>query len=361
MFNKLLRAFIVVIGFFIGPGVLFIIQAFYELIFGVQLGETAPSWVQPLIYFLFALISGIIFAVFSKKIVSAIERGVSGLANGISDTPSATLVSGSIGLIIGLLVAALISIIIGLIPIAWISIPLTILDFIILAYLGASIGIRRRNDFVSFLKSRGRDIEGKSDLTGPPKILDTSVIIDGRIFDICKTGMFEGEIIIPEFVLAELQRIADSNDAMKRTRGRRGLDVLGRMQRELVMPVKISSVDYEDVAEVDSKLVKLARDMGGKLVTNDYNLNKVASVQDVPVFNINELANAVKPIMMAGEEMMVTIVKDGKEASQGIAYLDDGTMIVVEGAKGKTGEQLHVVVTSVLQTAAGRMIFAKND
>jgi len=235
--------------------------------------------------------------------------------------------------------------------------------YLVFGSIGLSMGVRRRFDFTAFLHARksGKGTEARKETGGyiSPKILDTSVIIDGRILDICKTGMFEGDIVVPEFVLKELQRIADSSDSMKRTRGRRGLDILGSMQKELKNSVKITDADYEDVPEVDIKLLKLAKDLGGKVVTNDYNLNKVAAVQDVPVFNINELANAVKPILMAGEEMKVTIVKDGKEASQGVAYLDDGTMIVVEGAKGREGETLDVSVTSVLQTAAGRMIFAK--
>ncbi len=192
-----------------------------------------------------------------------------------------------------------------------------------------------------------------------PKILDTSVIIDGRILDICKTGMFEGDIVVPEFVLKELQRIADSSDSMKRTRGRRGLDILSSMQKELKNSVKITDADYEDVPEVDIKLLKLAKDLNGKVVTNDYNLNKVAAVQDVPVFNINELANAVKPILMAGEEMTVTIVKDGKEAKPGRGVPGRRNHDRGGRREGPEGETMAVVVTSVLQTAAGRMIFAK--
>jgi len=193
----------------------------------------------------------------------------------------------------------------------------------------------------------------------PYKILDTSVIIDGRIADICKTGFIEGALVIPEFVLEELQHIADSSDALKRNRGRRGLDILNKIQKELKVKVIITDQDFDEISEVDSKLVKLAKVMKGKVVTNDFNLNKVCELQGVSVLNINDLANAVKPVVLPGEELHVQVIKDGKENGQGVAYLDDGTMIVVEGGREYIGSFLDVIVTSVLQTSAGRMIFAK--
>ena len=360
MLNKMLRVFVAVVGFFIGPGVIAIMQYVYEAVMGTDPNLLFQSWAVFLIYIISGLISGIIFLLLSKRIADAIEHGIKKIEATLSEAPSIVLLSGAIGLVIGLVIAALISIIIGLIPVTVISVPLTIIVYIIFGYLGLSTGIRRRGDLMSYIQNRksGKG-ESKKGSRITAKILDTSVIIDGRILDICKTGMFEGEIIVPEFVLTELQKIADSSDAMKRTKGRRGLDIINRMQKELKVPVKVSDIDYEDVAEVDSKLLKLAKDIGGKVVTNDYNLNKVAAVQDVEVFNINELANAVKSVLAAGEELTVTIVKDGKEQNQGIAYLDDGTMIVVEGAKGMIDATLAVIVTSVLQTNAGRMIFAK--
>ncbi|MCG7410662.1 TRAM domain-containing protein [Paenibacillus sp. ACRRX] len=191
------------------------------------------------------------------------------------------------------------------------------------------------------------------------KIMDTSVIIDGRIADICKTGFIEGTIVIPEFVLEELQHIADSSDLLKRNRGRRGLDILNKIQKELEVKVLIYEGDFDEISEVDSKLVKLAKLLKGKVVTNDYNLNKVCELQGVSVLNINDLANAVKPVVLPGEEIVVQVIKDGKEHGQGVAYLDDGTMIVVEGGREYIGTTMEVLVTSVLQTSAGRMIFAK--
>ena len=190
-------------------------------------------------------------------------------------------------------------------------------------------------------------------------MLDTSVIIDGRIADIVKSGFLEGTLVVPAFVLRELQHIADSSDVLKRTRGRRGLDILQKMQDADEAQIMITNVDYDDIPEVDMKLVRLAHEMGGKLVTNDYNLNKVAALRGVQVLNINELSNAVKAVVIPGESMFVSIVKEGKEYGQGVAYLDDGTMIVIEDGRKHIGDSIKVEVTSALQTAAGRMIFAK--
>ena len=191
------------------------------------------------------------------------------------------------------------------------------------------------------------------------KLLDTSVIIDGRIIDILKTGFLEGRLIVPNFVLEELQKLADSSDNLKRAKGRRGLDLIQEIQQENKEQLLVEDTDFEDLNEVDAKLVKLAKQTEAVIITNDFNLNKVAEIQGVSVLNINDLANAIKPVVLPGEEMNVFVVKDGKENNQGVAYLEDGTMIVVEGGKKLVGENTAVVVTSVLQTSAGRMIFAK--
>ena len=191
------------------------------------------------------------------------------------------------------------------------------------------------------------------------RILDTSVIIDGRIADICETGFMDGTLVIPQFVLRELQFVADSSDSMKRNRGRRGLDILQKIQKMSGVDVSISDVDFPDVREVDLKLIELARTLQGKIVTNDFNLNKVAQLRGVEVLNINELANSLKPVVLPGELMRVFILKEGKEYSQGVAYLDDGTMVVVDNARKAIGKTIDVVVTSVLQTTAGKMIFGR--
>ncbi|MBP7907802.1 MAG: PIN domain-containing protein [Proteocatella sp.] len=265
------------------------------------------------------------------------------------------------GIIIGLIVAYFISSFVTQIPVIGSAISAVI--YVFLGILGYRMSTRRKDDIFSIASSlkisQHKDKAGKKVVSGVPKVLDTSVIIDGRIADIAKTGFIEGKFIVPTFVLEELRHIADSSDDLKRIKGRRGLDILNIMQEELKLDFEISDMDFEDISEVDMKLLKLAQTLNGKVLTNDFNLNKVAQFQGVKVLNINELANAVKTVVIPGEEMVVVIVKEGKEHNQGVAYLDDGTMIVVENAKKLIGQQFTVIVTTVLQTAAGRMIFAK--
>ena len=223
------------------------------------------------------------------------------------------------------------------------------------AYLGATVALRRRADLdglTAKLFSRG----SKSELD---KVLDTSVIIDGRIADICETGFVDGTLIVPQFVLRELQQVADSGDALKRNRGKRGFDVLQRLQRNPKVTVKIDDLDFPQIGEVDRKLIEVAKLLGGKVLTNDYNLNKLSELSGVPVLNINELANSLKPVVLPGELMQVRVLKEGKEAGQGVGYLDDGTMVVVDHGKKFLGQIVDVMVTSVLQTTAGRMIFTR--
>ncbi|MFC1716312.1 PIN/TRAM domain-containing protein [Candidatus Poribacteria bacterium] len=226
-----------------------------------------------------------------------------------------------------------------------------------LGYLGMAIAYKKRDEFSFLLPAGGSHAwrSGSSDV----KILDTNVIIDGRILDICKTGFVDGTLIIPRFVLKELQYIADSADVLRRNRGRRGLDILHAMQKSPDINVKISEEDFPAVKEVDAKLIELGKSLGAKVITNDFNLNQVAELQAVSVLNINELANAIKPVILPGETMTVRVVKEGKEYGQGVAYLDDGTMVVVDNGRSLMGQSLEVTVTSVLQTAAGRMIFTK--
>ena len=283
----------------------------------------------------------------------------------LNKMPLNDVLAGAAGLSIGLILSNLSSSSFLLIPIIGKYIPIVLSIF--LGYLGMNIAVRKRDELgflVSYLPwlSKGEKASKQqvpqADVCAP-KILDTSVIIDGRIADICQSGFVEGRLVVPIFVLEELQHIADSSDPLKRNRGRRGLDILNRMQKELGLAVQIDNRNYEEIAEVDSRLIQLAKETSGKILTNDFNLNKVAVLHGVAVLNINELANAVKPVVLPGEEMHVHLVKDGKEFGQGVAYLDDGTMIVVDGGKKYVGEHLEVLVTSVLQTAAGRMIFAK--
>lgn len=215
------------------------------------------------------------------------------------------------------------------------------------------------NEDITFLDRIVPVKESDADVQIPYKILDTSVIIDGRIADICDTGFLEGILVIPNFVLNELQMIADSADSIKRNRGRRGLDILNKMQKDQSIMVKISDMDFKDIPEVDSKLVQLAKVMKAKVITNDFNLNKVAEFHGVDVLNINELSNSLKPIVLPGEEMRVLLIKEGKDSNQAIGYLDDGTMVVVENGRRRINDEVDVNVTSVLQTTAGRMIFTR--
>ncbi|MFC1736410.1 PIN/TRAM domain-containing protein [Candidatus Hydrogenedentota bacterium] len=232
---------------------------------------------------------------------------------------------------------------------------LPIILMVVFGYLGLVLGFSQK--VASDLSYLGL---GRPAFKGPAKVLDTSVIIDGRISDIVKTGIMDGVLLLPRFILAELQNIADSADSLRRARGRRGLDVLRDLQHEQKeCEVIISEQDYPDIAAVDHKLVTMAKDVGGKIITNDYNLNKVAQIQGVSVININDLANALKLNVLPDEDLVVRIVKEGKEPQQGVGYLDDGTMIVVDGGRSFMGKEIKVLVTSVLQTAAGKMIFAK--
>ncbi len=230
---------------------------------------------------------------------------------------------------------------------------------LLMAYVGLILGANK-GDLLN-LSALGGLFSGERQPKRNYKILDTSVIIDGRIADVCETGFIDGILIVPQFVLRELQLIADSSDSMKRNRGRRGLDILQRMQKMATIQVQIVEEDFPQVREVDLKLIELAKLYEGKIVTNDFNLNKVAQLQGVPVLNINELANALKPVVLPGEIMRVFILKEGKEYNQGVAYLDDGTMVVVDNAKKMISKTIDVAVTSVLQTTAGKMIFGKYD
>ena len=316
----------------------------------------------------------------------------------LSKMPINDVIAGAVGLAIGLIIANLLGNAFARIPIVGDYIP--VIFSIVLGYLGVRITIKKRKeltgsfDFIphvlkDVLRSREAEkvLKENHDVNktstppaqeNPPaerakvnlvklkehknknyKLLDTNVIIDGRIADICKTGFLEGTLLIPVFVLEELQHIADSSDTLRRVRGRRGLDVLQKIRTDSGLEVEIMNVDFDDIQEVDSKLVRLAQKLGGKIITNDFNLNKVAQLRGVAVLNINDLSNAVKPVVIPGETMRVQVVKDGKEPGQGVAYLDDGTMIVIENGHRYLSRTISVEVTSALQTSAGRMIFAK--
>ena len=292
----------------------------------------------------------------------------------LTHIPNQELIAGTIGLLFGLIIANLIGAAFNQVPIIgpYISIILSA----IFGYSGVRLMARKGPEmYLNYLKqwkrseagtkkSRGFNMFGShksSDSNLTAKLLDTSVIIDGRIKELCATGFIDGPLIVPVFVLNELQIISDSADGMKRNRGRRGLDILKEMQDAKLVPIEIVEDDYDDLHEVDSKLMRLALEKQWKLMTNDFNLNKVARVQGIKVLNLNELANVLKPALIAGEWIRVQVMKEGKEVQQGVAYLDDGTMIVVEDGRPYVGQEVEVMVTSILQTSAGRMIFARVD
>jgi len=326
---------------------------------------TSAKWITS--PYLGLIIGAVILFIFSYLVADYIVNFLRWIEDALIRIPVGDLLFGSLGLIAGLVVAYLINIPLRYIEISLVSQFVPLFVTILLGYFGFQIGFRRREELMNLFnfnrkekKSATPQNEKAAEQQQPKaKILDTSVIIDGRIADICQTKFLEGTIVIPQFVLGELQHIADSSDALKRNRGRRGLDVLNRIQKELPVKVEIYEGDFEDIQEVDSKLIKLAKVINGIVVTNDFNLNKVCDLQGVRVLNINDLANAVKPVVLPGEELVVQVIKDGKEQNQGIAYLDDGTMIVVEEGRNYIGKTIEVLITSVLQTSAGRMIFAK--
>lgn len=275
----------------------------------------------------------------------------------LKDIPLKIIVGSLVGIVVSLLIANLFisRLLLALIQDIPITAPIYVLFYFIMGYLGFVLG-KEKSKTIDLSKVPLFDrLEEEKDI----KLLDTSTIIDGRIADICETGFIQGTFVIPQFVLYEIQHVADHQDPIKRTRGRRGLDVLHRLQKQTFLNVKIVDYDFPKLKDVDTKLIALAKRLGGKIITNDYNLNKVAELQGIEVLNMNQLAMSLKPALLPGELMNVKVVREGKEQGQGIGYLDDGTMVVVDDARKYLGKAVDVVVTSVLQTTSGRMIFAK--
>jgi len=297
----------------------------------------------------FGLVGAICGLAFGYVIIKIEEK--------IKDIPLKTIIGSLIGITLSLLIANLFisRLLLTLIKDVPITLPIYVFIYFVMGYMGFRIG-EHKSQTIDLSKI---PILEKTDEMNNAKILDTSTIIDGRIADICETGFIEGIFIIPQFVLYEIQHIADHQDPVKRTRGRRGLEILHRIQKQSNIKVKIVDYEFPRLKDVDSKLIALAKKLNGKIVTNDYNLNKVAELQGLEVLNINQLAAAMKPTVLPGEQMVIKILKEGKEYGQGIGYLDDGTMVVVDDAKRLLGRTVDAVVTSVLQTTSGRMIFAK--
>ncbi|MGO2300099.1 PIN/TRAM domain-containing protein [Paucilactobacillus nenjiangensis] len=360
MRKHIIRSLFVVVGAALG---------FYYLpMFWNMTGVTLPG-----IGLLFSdiLIGAIIFWLLSLPLGGYIERLVNRTENYLTKQSPVYLLFGSFLTIIGLVLAVLVSTPLWNSHVPVLNNVVPIILMVTFGYLGFRIGTTRLDDWRALMQSRRSkgtpetDGESGSVLSKQDanyhhyKILDTNILIDGRIYDIVKTGFIEGTLLVPNFVLYELQYIADSSDSIKRVRGRRGLDILNKLQSEKIVPIEMYEGDFEDIPEVDSKLIRLAKEVDGVIVTNDYNLNKVIQFQNVQVMNINELTSSLKARVLPGEKLNVMVVKNGTERQQGVAYLDDGTMVVVEDGRYYLNDHIEVEVTSALQTDSGRMIFAR--
>jgi len=334
----------------------------------LAVGPAVTSFSVEQYAFTFGLVGALVGLILTPFLTTRPIRALRALLGRIS---AQSLFAAFVGLVAGLLVAALLAFPISLLPDPFGNI-LPFLGVLIFGYLGVSVFVMRQADLFSVFSS----ISGKSGTSGADLrghegsfnwadsrtiLLDTSVIIDGRIADIARTGFLPGSLLIPHFVLAELQYIADSPDSLRRQRGRRGMEVLSSLQKEPTIPVRLTDIDVEGVREVDDKLVILARQLKCPILTNDYNLNRIAELQGVSVLNVNELANAVKSVLLPGETLGIRVIQEGKESNQGVGYMDDGTMVVVENGRDYMNQEIPVTVTKVLQTAAGRMIFARPE
>ena len=368
--GQILRLLITLVGAGLGAATAALARRFLERAYP-HLFSGAYSLL--FLYLILGAIGAMILFAFSHSIMLRVMRLSGKIERRWSSMPTRQILMSVIGLILGLVVAALLHLLILSIGSSILTISISAIVYIVLGTMGMQIGYqrydsrpfrrgRKHRDTLEFILDDNMAEEDEQDeekLSAiPAKVLDTSVLIDGRILDIAATGFLEGDFVISEIVLDELRHIADSADSLKRTRGRRGLDIVKQLQNQSGSRVVIRARHNGDDSEVDVQLLKLCRELGGVVVTNDYNLNKVARISGVKALNINDLANALKPMLASGEEITVEIVREGKEAGQGVAYLDDGTMIVVDHARALIGQTVDIVVSTVLQTSAGRMIFA---
>lgn len=339
---------------------------------GYALGElfkqTYLADYDPAYYYIGFIVSILVCVGLGFVLGGAAGRYVARLLNrfqhAIQDIPGTDLLMGAIGIIVGFLIAFLPSVIFFRSNLGWVSDwgwTFALVIYAICGVVGYVVAVQKKDDLLNFFRPSRAGHGAEEDGEGASfrsRVLDTSVIIDGRITDICESGFLEGELVVPRFVLNELQSVADSDDPLKRNRGRRGLDVLNALQRQDRIEVRIEDADFPELGAVDSKLIALGKALDVPVMTVDFNLNKVAELQGVRVLNINELANSLKPVVLPGEALRVSVIREGKEAGQGVGYLDDGTMVVIEGGRRSIGSEVDTVVTSILQTPAGRMIFA---
>lgn len=356
--EKLLKLLLVLLGIGIG---LAAAQLGLQLFRLSHQNADIRAWVPVAAYSGAGLAGSLVFLLLSKRIIRRVSNLSREMQKEFDKMPANQLLTAVIGLILGLIVAALLKQMLSFLGNSVASAAVTAILYLTLGALGYNIGKRRSREFMTMiLRLSGAREKSKIRKHGytARKYIDTSAIIDGRILEIARSGFIEGEIVVPQYVVDELQHVADSPDDCRRERGRRGLEILREMQESLKQLV-VDPSDIEDVQDVDVKLMRQARDCGGTVITVDYNLQKAAAVSSVKSLNVNELAEALRPAVVQGMGLRVRVTKEGKEAGQGVAYLEDGTMIVVEGGKDKVGEEIDVTVTSVLRTSAGRMVFAK--
>ncbi len=358
MRKRIIRLLFVIVGAAVGFYYLPPIWIAMRNQLGVQLARPIESAID-------FLIGALVFWLISLLLTDWTIKMLKQAENALTKKSLTYLLFGAISTIFGLILAILISIPLWRLSIPVVNNVLPVLLMILFSYLGFHLGTTRQDEWRRLLTRRGRDdqeaqvIKRQDENYHHYKILDTNILIDGRIYDLVKTGFLEGTLLVPNFVLYELQYIADAGESIKRVRGRHGLDILNKLRSEKIVPVEMYKGDFEDIKEVDEKLIALAKKVDGVIVTNDYNLNKVIQFQNVQVLNINNLAKSLRPRVIPGEQLTVVVVKKGTERQQGVAYLDDGTMVVVEDGRYYMNEQLDVEVTSALQTDAGRMIFAR--
>lgn len=358
MRKRIIRLLFVIVGAAVGFYYLPPIWIAMRNQLGVQLARPIESAID-------FLIGALVFWLISLLLTDWTIKMLKQAENALTKKSLTYLLFGAISTIFGLILAILISIPLWRLSIPVVNNVLPVLLMILFSYLGFHLGTTRQDEWRRLLTRRGRDdqeaqvIKRQDENYHHYKILDTNILIDGRIYDLVKTGFLEGTLLVPNFVLYELQYIADAGENIKRVRGRRGLDILNKLRSEKIVPIEMYKGDFEDIKEVDEKLIALAKKVDGVIVTNDYNLNKVIQFQNVQVLNINNLAKSLRPRVIPGEQLTVVVVKKGTERQQGVAYLDDGTMVVVEDGRYYMNEQLDVEVTSALQTDAGRMIFAR--
>lgn len=358
MRKRIIRLLFVIVGAAVGFYYLPPIWIAMRNQLGVQLARPIESAID-------FLIGALVFWLISLLLTDWTIKMLKQAENALTKKSLTYLLFGAISTIFSLILAILISIPLWRLSIPVVNNVLPVLLMILFSYLGFHLGTTRQDEWRRLLTRRGRDdqeaqvIKRQDENYHHYKILDTNILIDGRIYDLVKTGFLEGTLLVPNFVLYELQYIADAGESIKRVRGRRGLDILNKLRSEKIVPVEMYKGDFEDIKEVDEKLIALAKKVDGVIVTNDYNLNKVIQFQNVQVLNINNLAKSLRPRVIPGEQLTVVVVKKGTERQQGVAYLDDGTMVVVEDGRYYMNEQLDVEVTSALQTDAGRMIFAR--